>query len=85
VPVVISIAVKTGADPVTVAVATALAASLAFMLPVATPPNALVFGTGYIRLKDMVCSGLVLDLLGWLVTVVIVMVVAGRLWGVLGG
>jgi sodium-dependent dicarboxylate transporter 2/3/5 len=84
VPVVISIAQKTGADPVTVAVAAAVAASMAFMLPVATPPNALVYGTGYVRLKDMVRAGLVLDILGWFLTVFIIVVIAGRLWGVLG-
>jgi sodium-dependent dicarboxylate transporter 2/3/5 len=84
VPVVISIALKTGANPVTVAVAAAIAASMAFMLPVATPPNALVYGTGYIRLKDMVRAGLVLDLVGWLMTVLVILVIAGRLWGVLG-
>jgi sodium-dependent dicarboxylate transporter 2/3/5 len=57
---------------------------MAFMLPVATPPNALVYGTGYIRLKDMVRAGLVLDLVGWPVTVFVVLVIAGRLLGVLG-
>jgi sodium-dependent dicarboxylate transporter 2/3/5 len=84
VPVAVSIAIKTGANPVAAAVATALAASMAFMLPVATPPNALVYGTGYIRLKDMVRTGLALDLVGWPVTVFIVLVIAGQLWGVLG-
>ncbi len=83
VPVVISIAMKTGANPQTVAVATAIAASMAFMMPVATPPNALVYGTGYIRLREMVRAGLVLDLVGWLLTVFIVVVIGGKLWGVL--
>ena len=77
VPVVISIALKTGANPVTVAVAAAIAASMAFMLPVATPPNALVFGTGYVRLKDMVRAGLVLEMAGWVLTVLIIVVIAG--------
>ncbi|MBI5382218.1 MAG: DASS family sodium-coupled anion symporter [Opitutae bacterium] len=84
VPVVVAIALKTGANPVTVAVAAAISASMAFMLPVATPPNALVYGTGYVRLKDMVRAGLVLDLVGWLLTVFIVLIIAGKLWGVLG-
>ncbi len=83
VPVVISIAMKTGANPQTVAVATAIAASMAFMMPVATPPNALVYGTGYIRLREMVRAGLVLDLLGWLLTVFIVVVIGGKVWGLL--
>jgi sodium-dependent dicarboxylate transporter 2/3/5 len=42
----------------------ALACSLAFMLPVATPPNAIVFGTGRVRISEMVRTGLVLNLLG---------------------
>jgi sodium-dependent dicarboxylate transporter 2/3/5 len=84
VPVVISIAVRAGANPVTVAVAGTIAASMAFMLPVATPPNALVYGTGYIRLKDMVRTGLVLDLISWLFIVFIIFFVAHRWWGVLG-
>lgn len=84
VPVVISIALKTGENPITVAVAAAIAASMAFMLPVATPPNALVYGTGYIALKDMVRAGFILDIIGWFMTVFVVLVIAGRLWGVVG-
>lgn len=83
VPVVISIALKTGANPTTVAVAAALAASMAFMLPVATPPNALVYGTGHVRLQDMVRTGLVLDVAGWVTTVFVVLVIGGAVWGVL--
>jgi len=82
VPVVISIAVKTGENPITLAVSATIAASLGFMLPVATPPNALVYGTGYIPLKHMVRAGLVLDILGWLVTVFTIVVIAGQLWGI---
>ena len=40
-----------------------IGASLAFMLPVATPPNAIVFGTGYVKLREMVRVGLVLNFL----------------------
>lgn len=84
VPVVISIALKTGENPITVAVAAAIAASMAFMLPVATPPNALVYGTGYVALKDMVRAGFILDIIGWLMTVFVVLIIAGWLWGVVG-
>jgi sodium-dependent dicarboxylate transporter 2/3/5 len=45
----------------------ALAASMAFMLPVATPPNAVAYGTGYISVHDMMRSGWVINLLGVLV------------------
>jgi sodium-dependent dicarboxylate transporter 2/3/5 len=84
VPIMISIARTTGENPVTLAVATALAASMAFMLPVATPPNALVYSTGYVQLKDMVRGGLVLDLLGWLLTVGILVVFGVWVFGVVG-
>jgi len=82
VPILISIAIRTGEDPIAITIAAALAASLAFMLPVATPPNALVYGTGYIRIKDMIRSGFVLDILGWIFTVFVLVVIAGGIFGV---
>jgi len=83
VPIVISIAQTTDENPVTLAVAAAVAASMAFMLPVATPPNALVYGTGYIKLKDMIRNGFMLDILGWLLTLGVLYFIAGQLFGVL--
>ena len=62
-PVVGSVAVGMGADPLMLAVPAALAASCAFMLPVATPPNAIVYGTGHVRIPDMARAGIVLNLL----------------------
>jgi sodium-dependent dicarboxylate transporter 2/3/5 len=52
------------ADPLLLMVATTVAASYAFMLPVGTPPNAIAFGTGYIKQTQMMRVGLVLNLLG---------------------
>jgi sodium-dependent dicarboxylate transporter 2/3/5 len=82
VPIVISIALQTGNNPVTLAVAAALAASMGFMLPVATPPNALVYSTGYVRINQMIRAGFWLDILGWLFTVGILVVVAHWVFGV---
>jgi solute carrier family 13 (sodium-dependent dicarboxylate transporter), member 2/3/5 len=62
-PVVASLAVGIGADPLTMTLAAALAASCAFMLPVATPPNAIVFGSGHIRIPEMARAGIWLNLL----------------------
>jgi solute carrier family 13 (sodium-dependent dicarboxylate transporter), member 2/3/5 len=62
-PVVASLAVGIGADPLTLTLAAALAASCAFMLPVATPPNAIVFGSGHIRIPQMARAGVWLNLL----------------------
>jgi len=83
VPIVISIALKTGENPVALSVAAAVAASMAFMLPVATPPNALVYSTGYVRIKDMIRSGFVLDIAGWVMTVFVLLFFANWLFGIL--
>ncbi|MFC1702694.1 anion permease, partial [Pseudomonadota bacterium] len=48
-----------------------LAASLAFMLPVATPPNAIIFGTGRLRIMDMVKTGVLLNMIAVLITTLV--------------
>ena len=60
-PIVATIAAATGMDVVTISAAVAMAASCAFMLPVATPPNALVFASGHVRVADMVRAGIVMN------------------------
>jgi solute carrier family 13 (sodium-dependent dicarboxylate transporter), member 2/3/5 len=62
VPVVFGIADGLHVNPVLLAMPVTLSASIGFMFPIATPPNAIVFSTGYIRIKDMFRAGLVLDL-----------------------
>jgi sodium-dependent dicarboxylate transporter 2/3/5 len=61
-PVVASLAGGIGADPMLLALPTALAASCAFMMPVATPPNAIVYGTGAITIPQMAKAGVWLNL-----------------------
>lgn len=61
VPLFITIAESIGAPPLGLSLIIGLGASCAFMLPVATPPNAIVFGTGYVKQQDMVRVGLVLN------------------------
>lgn len=69
VPIAISIAKATGADPLEPALGATFGASLGFMLPVSTPCNAIVYGSGYIPLTRMVRYGLLLDVAG--VTVIV--------------
>jgi sodium-dependent dicarboxylate transporter 2/3/5 len=63
VPVMLSMAKAAGVPGVPVAVAATLGASLGFMLPISTPPNAIVYGSRAVRLLDMVRAGLLLDVL----------------------
>ena len=62
IPVFVAVSEGLGLPPVMVASVIAVSASCAFMLPVATPPNAIVFGSGFIQQKDMMRAGLVLNL-----------------------
>jgi len=73
-PVVIPLAMEMGVDPVPVSIAVTLAASFAFMLPVSTPPNAIVYGTGLVRLPTMLRFGARLDVLG------LIMLIAAGAW-----
>ncbi|GHD35140.1 di- and tricarboxylate transporter [Nocardiopsis kunsanensis] len=66
VPVMAGVALGLNLPVLTLVVPAALAASLAFMLPVATPPNAIVFGTGHIRIGQMVKGGVLLNLVSLL-------------------
>ena len=71
VPIVIPLADAAGVNPVIPALAAVFGASFGFMLPVSTPPNAIVYGTGMVPITKMVRSGIVFDLIG------IVIIVAG--------
>uniref|UniRef100_A0A2C9M972 Citrate transporter-like domain-containing protein n=1 Tax=Biomphalaria glabrata TaxID=6526 RepID=A0A2C9M972_BIOGL len=62
-PIMSQLALTTGVHPLYYMLPTALACSFAFMLPVATPPNAIVFAYGRIRIVDMALAGLVLNIL----------------------
>jgi sodium-dependent dicarboxylate transporter 2/3/5 len=62
VPVAVAVSNAAGVNPLQPALASCLIASLAFMLPVSTPPNAIVFGSGCVPLLKMVRHGLLLDI-----------------------
>lgn len=71
-PILAAMAVGLGQNPLLLAVPATLAASCAFMLPVATHPNAIIFGSGYVRIPQMVRSGATLNLLGVIVVLALV-------------
>ena len=72
VPVIIALARGAGVDPLEPALGATMAASLGFMLPVSTPCNAIVYGSGYIPIGKMIKYGFLLDVVGVVVVVVMV-------------
>ncbi|MGR6612892.1 SLC13 family permease [Kocuria rhizophila] len=62
-PVAGGVAMGIGVDPMLLAIPVALAATCAFMLPVATPPNAIAFGSGYVTVSQMIRGGVWLNLI----------------------
>jgi sodium-dependent dicarboxylate transporter 2/3/5 len=62
-PVIAAIAAQSGIEPLVLCVPVTLAASCAFMLPVATPPNAIVFSSGVLTIPEMVRAGFLMNLI----------------------
>ena len=79
-PILASVAIKLDVHPFGLMVGATLAASCAFMLPVATPPNAVVFGPGYLKIKDMVKAGLWLNILSIILLTLMVYYILPWLW-----
>jgi sodium-dependent dicarboxylate transporter 2/3/5 len=82
-PIAIGAALSLGFSPIPVAVGIALSSSLGFMMPVSTPPNAIVYSSGYIPITKMVKSGAIIDLIGiFLVTIPVLMLLVKYVMGV---
>jgi solute carrier family 13 (sodium-dependent dicarboxylate transporter), member 2/3/5 len=62
IPVIFGISQSLNINPFLLGIPVTLAASIGFMFPIATPPNAIVFSSGYIRMKDMIKAGILLDI-----------------------
>ncbi len=75
-PVMGAIAIQAGVPPIVLTVPITIAASCAFMLPVATPPNAIVFSTGAISIPPMVRAGIFLNLIGIVIVSIAALVLA---------
>lgn len=80
-PVIAAIAVETGQDPLVFVIPITLAASCAFMLPVATPPNAIVFSSGLVSIPKMARAGLALNIIAVAVLSVIALTLAPMVFG----
>ncbi|MGA8943809.1 MAG: SLC13 family permease [Thermoactinomyces sp.] len=81
-PIMASLAIALGIHPYSLMIAAGVAASSAFMLPVATPPNAVVFGSGYLRIPDMAKAGFALNIIGiFLITFAIYFLLPAT-WGI---
>ena len=77
-PVVGAVAIEAGIDPIVLTVPITLAASCAFMLPVATPPNAIVFGSGMLRIPRMARAGFALNLIAIVLVSLVAVLIAPR-------
>ena len=84
-PIFAALAVSSGNNPIMFMVPATLASSLAFMLPTATPPNAIIFGTERIRIKTMVRTGFLLNMMGILIVVLITWLLGGKLLNIIPG
>ncbi|ANU22265.1 SLC13 family permease [Planococcus donghaensis] len=81
-PIMASLAVALSIHPYALMVTAAVAASCAFMLPVATPPNAVVFGSGYLRISDMAKAGFALNIFGIFFVGLAVFYFLPLVWGI---
>ncbi len=78
-PVMGAIALQVDVPPILLTVPITIAASCAFMLPVATPPNAIVFSTGAITIPQMVRAGIALNLIGIVIVTLVSLILAPTL------
>ncbi|VXC34503.1 Sodium-dependent dicarboxylate transporter SdcS [Pseudomonas sp. 8Z] len=79
-PLLGALAVSQGMPAELLAIPAAIAASCAFMMPVATPPNAIVFGTGHMRIQSMIKAGFALNLFGVVLVTLLSYLLVGLIW-----
>ncbi|WP_181348899.1 DASS family sodium-coupled anion symporter [Thalassobacillus sp. CUG 92003] len=81
-PIMASLATAINVHPYSVMIGAGVAASCAFMLPVATPPNAVVFGSGYLRMPDMAKVGIWLNFTAIIVLALFIYFLMPLVWGI---
>ena len=79
-PILATMALALEVHPFMLMISATLAASCAFMLPVATPPNAVVFGSGHLRIPDMIRSGIWMNLLSIILITLVVYYLLPLIW-----
>lgn len=79
-PVLAPMAIALDLHPYMIMVSVTISASCAFMLPVATPPNAVVFGSGYLRIPDMIRSGFFMNLVSIVIITLVTYFLLPMLW-----
>jgi sodium-dependent dicarboxylate transporter 2/3/5 len=77
VPVAIAVAQAAGVDPAGPALGATIGASMGFMMPISTPPNAIVYSSGHVPITSMMKHGFFLDVAGFLIIVVLVSLMQG--------
>ena len=80
IPVVIGIANGLNINPFYLTVSVTMASSCAFMMPISTPPNAVVFSSGYIRMRDMIRAGVLLNVISVIVLVIVAHTLVRWVW-----
>jgi sodium-dependent dicarboxylate transporter 2/3/5 len=80
-PILAALSVSIGVNPLFLMLPATLSASMAFMLPVATPPNAIVFGTNRLTVADMAKTGLIINLVGAIIITVFTYFTVGIIFG----
>ena len=81
-PILASVAVAMGINPLMLMVPATLSASCAFMMPVATPPNAIVFGSGRIKISEMARAGIFINLIGVLAITLLFYTIGNAVFGI---
>ncbi len=80
IPIAIPLATELGIDPLLITMVIAIAVSMDFALPTGTPPSTIAYSTGKVQMREMVTTGLIVDL----IAVLVVTIVAVLLWALLG-
>jgi len=84
-PILAGVSMSAGMNPLILMIPATIAASCAFMLPVATPPNAIVFGSGRIEIKHMVRVGIIMNIIGVIIVTLIFYTLGYAVFGIESG